>query len=168
MNRIPGQGPHPQIGNPLFGRYDADPGRYRPQYYYVLISVPVGANGVGQGSVQILNEPFCATRLTHRIIGDFNDPSTTGLYQDGLYSIEFKDEQRWYQNTACPANLMFGWDQTGYVLEFPYPIAFPGNKAIDYRVTNLIARILVPEADYFTVGICMHGITDMGEEQGRS
>lgn len=165
--RIDGQGLNPWIGNPLFGRYDLDPGRYRPQFYGLKIDVPVTEGGLGEGTVNISNEPFCMTRITHRIIGDFNDPAATGLYQDGLYDIEWKDETHAYCNEPINANLMFGWDQTGYLMILPYPIGFPGNKTVSFRITNRIARVLVPEANYFRVELCLAGINDLGKLPSR-
>lgn len=165
--RKPGEGPHPIIGNPLFGRYDQDPGRYRPQFYHVEVSVPVGLNGVGRGSINIQNEPFAMTRITHKIVGDVDVPSTSGLYQNAMYDVEWKDEQRTYTDGPIPADLMFGWNTTGYVLEMPFPIGFPGNKTLSFIVTNRILRVLDPVADYFNVSIVLHGVCDMGPPQGR-
>jgi hypothetical protein len=168
MSRLPGEGPHPAIGNPLLGRYDEDPGRFRPQHYYVRIDVPIELDGIGRGSIKINNEPFCMTRLTHKIIGNTADPTTSGLYQDGMYAIEWRDDQHVYQNESAPADLMFGWNESGYVLELPFPVAFPGNKSVNIRITNLVARgPLTPESDTYPVGICLHGIMDMGEAQYR-
>jgi len=167
MTNLPGQGPSPWMGSPLFGRYDEDPGRFRPQYYHVAIDVPIGAGGVGRGSIPINNEPFCMTSIRHRIVGNTADPSTSGLYQDGQYDIEWKDEQRTYVDGAINANLMFGWDESGYILELPFPIPFAGNKTLSFTITNRVARVLVPEADYFEVQICCAGIADLGELKNR-
>jgi len=164
--RVQGQGPHPFQGSPLLGRYDQDPGRYRPQFYHVEIDVPVALGGVGRGTINILNEPYALTRITHKIVGDIDDPSTSGLYQNAMYDIEWKDEQRTYTDGPISADLMFGWNETGYVLEMPFPIAFPGNKVLSFAITNRLARTLVPEADYYQVQIVCHGITDLGEPQG--
>jgi hypothetical protein len=152
------------MGSPIFGRYDKDPGRYRPQFYHVAISVPLAAGGVGRGSIPINNEPFCMTRITHRIIGDTGDPSTSGLYQDGQYDIEWKDEQRSYVDGSINANLMFGWDQSGYILELPFPIPFVGNKTLSFVVTNRVARTVGQET-HMEVQICLAGIADLGELQ---
>lgn len=157
------QGKGPSRWNDLFSRYDIDPGQLRPQMYHVEIDVPVTAGQTGTGSIAINNEPFCMTRITHRIIGNTADPSTSGLYQDGQYDIEWKDEQRNYVDGPINANLMFGWDESGYVLELPFPIPFVGNKTLTFRVTNRVTRTLTPTASYFPVQICLHGIADLGE-----
>jgi len=167
MVNVPGQGPSPWIGSPLFGRYDKDPGRYRPQYYHVEIDVPVTVGGIGRGSIPINNEPFCMTRMTHRIIGPTADPTTSGLYQDGQYDIEWKDEQRNYVDGPINANIMWGWDESGYVMDLPFPLPFVGNKTLSFTVVNRVLRVLVPTADYFAIQICLAGIADLGELERR-
>lgn len=74
----------------------------------------------------------------------------------------FRDEQSSYQNQSIPANLMWGWVQSGYVMELPYPLPYAGNKTLYFEVTNRVTRTLVPTADYFQVGIAVHGIADWG------
>lgn len=166
MTRPAGQGPNPFLGSPLLGRYDQDPGRFLPRYYPLELSVPVGLGGVATGSIHLANEPYCLTRITHKIVGDVNDPETTGLWQDGMYDIEWNDEQRAYtQAPGVAADLMFGWNSTGYVLELPIPIAYPGNNTLTFRIVNRLARVLVPTADHFQVQIALHGIVDRGEPQ---
>lgn len=166
MNQgIPGQGPNEWMGSPLFGRYDKDPGRFRPQFYHVEIDVPVAAGGVGRGSININNEPFCMTRITHKIVGATADPSTTGLYQDGQYDIEWKDEQRNYVDGSMAADLMFGWNSSGYILDLPFPIPFAGNKTLSFTITNRVTRVIVPTADNFPIQIVCTGIADLGDLQ---
>jgi hypothetical protein len=153
------------MGNPLFGRYDKDPGRFRSQFYKVEVDVPVTLGGAGRASVALNNEPFVLTRITAKIIGDTNDPSSTGLYQDGQFDIEWKDEQRTYVNSPMAADLMFGSNVSGYILELPMPIPYAGNKTLSFTVYNRIARTLVPASDNFTVQIVLAGISDLGELQ---
>lgn len=162
MNRLPGQTPHPMINSPLFGKFDKDPGDWRPLYYGVEISVGVAADAVGRGSISLNNQPYILTRITAKIIGDTAVPTTTGLYEDGQYDCEFKDEQSNYQNQSIPCNLMWGWVQTGYVMELPYPLPYAGAKTLQFIITNRVTRALTPTADYFTVGICLHGIAYWG------
>ena len=160
MNQLPGQTPHPLLG--LVGKFDVDPGRYRPMYYGVDISVPVIQGGVGQGSITINNQPYIMTRVTHKIVGRTADPDTSGLYQDGQYYLEFKDEQSNYQNGPIPADIMFGSVVSGYVMELPFPLAFAGNKTLTFRITNVPPRALSPTQDYYTVHVAIHGIADWG------
>lgn len=159
---IPGQGPHPMINSPLIGKFDRDPGSWRPLYYAVEISVPAAADGIGRGSIHLNNQPYILTRIAGKIIGDTYDPSTTGLAEDGQYDLLFKDEQSSYQNQSIPLNLMFGWVFSGYVMELAYPLPYAGSKTLTFEVTNRVTRTLVPTADYFTVGICVHGIAYWG------
>lgn len=150
----------------LLGRFDYDPGRWRPLYYGVKISVPVALDGVGRGSITINNEPYIMTRIMHKIQGETADPSTTGLYQDGQYDIEFRDEQSNYQNDDIAADLLFGSVGSGvgngFFMPIPYPIPFAGNKTISFRVINRVLRALTSQAENFTVAIAMHGLADWG------
>jgi hypothetical protein len=163
VNQRPqGQSPNPALIG-LMGKFDQDPGRYRPLYYGVEITVPTAVGGVGRGSISLNNQPFIWTRGGHQIVGDTADPSTTGLYQDGQYLIAFKDEQSNYQNQAIPAELLFGSVRSGYIVELAFPIAFAGNKTITFEITNRTNRALVPQADTYQVYIAMHGIADWGK-----
>jgi len=158
--KLQGQTPHPLLG--LVGKFDVDPGRYRPMYYGLDISVPVLQGGVGQGSVTLNNQPYIMTRIMHKVTGRTATPTTSGLYQDGQYYLEFKDEQSNYQNQPIPADIMFGSVETGFVVELPYPIAFAGNKTLTFRITNVPPRALSPQEDNYTVSIAVHGIADWG------
>lgn len=158
-----GQGPSQWMGSPLFGRYDKDPGRYRPQWYHVEIDVGVAAGAVNVGSININNEPFCIVRMNSKIIGDTANAQTSGIFQDGQYDIEWKDQQRNYVDGPMAADLMWGSDDSGYVINFPFPLPYSGNDTLEFRVTNRVTRVPVPTADFFQVQIVVHGITDLGE-----
>lgn len=162
---ISGKAPASWMGSPLFGRYDKDPGRYRPQWYHVNIDVPVTAGGQGRGSIAITNEPFCVVRMGHKIVGDTADPTTSGLYQDGQYDVDWKDQQRNYVDGPIAADLMWGWSERGYVIDFPFPLPYSGNDTLSFTVTNRVTRVLTPTADFFTVHIVVAGISDLGELQ---
>lgn len=148
--------------HPLLGLFDRDPGQWRPQLYGVEISVPVALNGTGQANLVLNNQPFIMTRITHQVVGDTAHASTSGLFQDGMYSIEWKDEMSNYQNGPIMADLMFGNVAAGFSYMLPYPLPYAGNKTLFFRVTNRVLRALTPEADYFTVAICVHGIGNWG------
>lgn len=168
MTRLPGQGPSPFM-NPILGKYDIDPGQLRPQWYHCNVSVPVAADGAGISTIRINAQPYTMTRITHKILGDTSN-TQSGLVQDGQYLVEWNDEQSTYVDGPIAADLMWGSNASdvpggGYVMELPYPLAFPGNKSLTFRVTNLILRTLDPEADYFTVQIVLHGIGDWGTPQ---
>ena len=163
--RIDGQGPSPWMGSPLFGRYDKDPGRYRPQWYHVEIDVAVAAGGQGRGAIKINNEPFAIIRMAAKIVGDTADAQNSGLFQDGQYDIEWKDQQRNYVDGPIAADLMWGYTGTGYQIDFPFPLPYSGNDTLSFVVTNRVTRTLVPQADNFAVQITAAGITDLGELQ---
>jgi hypothetical protein len=147
----------------LMGKFDKDPGRYRPLYYGVPITVPVEVGGIGRASITINNQPYLMTHLLHQIVGNTNDYSTTGLAQDGQYLISWKDEQSNYQNVPIPADMLFGSVRSGYIIPLAYPIPFAGNKTLTFEITNLYTRVLVPEVDTFTVYIAIAGPADWGE-----
>lgn len=147
----------------IVGPQDFDPGRFRPLFYVVEMSVPIAEGGVQRGSITLNAQPFVMTRLSGKIIGNTADPATSGLYQDGQWDVEFMDEQSNYQSGPIAGDLLFGGVWTGYSLPLPSPIPFAGNKTISFRVTNRVARVLVPESDYFTIQITAHGLSDWGE-----
>lgn len=144
----------------LLSKFDVDPGPWRPLYYPVEISVPVGDGGLGRGSVTLNNQPFIWTQLAHQIIGATMD-SQSGLYQDGMYTIEFKDEQSVYQKDPVMAELIAGSVRSGYQQLLPLPIPFAGQRTISFTIQNRVART-VGEATHFTVALCVIGFANWG------
>lgn len=159
QEQLPGKRPNALIG--LMGRFDVDPGEYRPLSYGVTVTVGVAAGDVGRGSININNEPWIMTSVTHQIIGPTADPATSGLYQDGQYAIEYRDEQTVYQNQPIPADIMFGSVRSGFIKELPYPIPFAGAKTLSFNVVNLVTRTLLVGLT-FDVAIAIHGVVDKG------
>jgi hypothetical protein len=151
--------------NPLLSRFDADPGPWRPMYYPVTIAVPLAAGQSETGSVTINNQPFIFAFLGHQIIGNTGDPETSGLYQDGQYSIEFKDEQSNYQSAPVAASAAFGGGQFGFMIELPLPIPYPGAKTLTFRITNHYTRVLTPAPaePVFNVKLVVGGMADWGQ-----
>ncbi|OGO03688.1 MAG: hypothetical protein A2Y72_07760 [Chloroflexi bacterium RBG_13_53_26] len=149
----------------LLGRYDQDAGPWRPMYYGLTINVPLAGGQSESGTVTLNNQPYIWQFLSHMILGNTYDWETTGLMQDGQYMIEFKDEQSNYQNVPVAASAAFGQGKTGYMVEFPFPIPFAGNKTITFRVTNNYTRILTPTpaAPVFPVNLVLGGVADWGE-----
>lgn len=152
------------VKNPLVSRFDADPGPWRPMYYPVEIDVPLTAGQSELGSVTINNQPYIWMFLGHQIIGNTADPETSGLYQDGQYDIEMKDDLSNYQLAPICASASFGGGTFGYMIEFPIPICYPGAKTITFRVINRVTRVLTPEPadDVFTVKLVLGGVQDWG------
>jgi hypothetical protein len=150
--------------NALLSAFDADPGPWRPMHYPVTIPVPLEANQSEVGSVTIANQPFIWQMLGHQIIGNTGDPETSGLYQDGQYSIEMKDELSNYQSAPVAASASFGGGAFGFKIEFPLPIPYPGSKTLTFRITNHYTRILTPEPaePYFNVKLSVIGIANWG------
>lgn len=151
----------------LLNRFDADPGPWRPMYYPLEIEVPLEAWGSEIGSVTINNQPFIWTFIGHQIIGNTGDPETSGLYQDGQYSVEFRDEQSNYQSAPVAASSAFGGGAFGYQIPLPLPIPYPGTKTLTFRITNHYTRILTPEPSdpVFKVRITLGGIANFGTLQ---
>lgn len=149
---------------PLLGKFDEDPGRWRPYKYETTIEVPVEIDGSGEGTIQILNQPFIMTRITHQIIGNTEDGQATGLYQDGQYYIDWKDELSQYQNDPILAEAGYGSSRFQSI-PLDCPIPFAGNKTLTFRVINAYTRVLSPESDIFYVQIVVHGIADWGSDR---
>jgi hypothetical protein len=160
QQNLPGKKPHPLLG--LMGPFDEDPGRYRPLSYGVPITLGVAAGAQASGSISINNEPFIMTSVTHQIIGPTADPATSGLYQDGQYTIEWKDEQSVYSNGPIPADMMFGSVRSGYIKELPYPVPFAGAKTLTFTLVNQVTRTLLV-GDTFVVYVAIHGVNDWGK-----
>jgi len=159
--RIAGQGPAAWMGSPLFGRYDKDPGRYRSQWYHCEISVGQATGDQGRGSININNEPFAVVRMSAKIVGDVSNPQVSGIYQDYMYTVEWKDQQRNYVDGPICPDLMWGSTQSGYAIDFPFPLPYSGNDTLSFTITNRVTRV-IPE-EYFVVQIVVAGITDIGE-----
>lgn len=147
----------------FFSIFDVDFARYKPMWYGLELDVPITDNGIGEGSITTNNQPFLLYRITHQIVGASWDWLTTGLEQDGQYTIEFRDEQSNFQNIALPAPTLYGpWDDPK---DFAIPLAYSGNRTFKFRVINRHARVLTPSADYFKLAIVMHGVSDWGPLQ---
>lgn len=149
--------------NRLLSRFDADPGPWRPMFYPVEIDVPVTSGQSEIGSVTINNMPFIWTYLGHQIIGNTADPETSGLYQDGQYEIEMKDEQSNYQSAPIAASASLGGGAFGYIIQLPLPIPYPGTKTLTFRITNRVTRVLTPDAETFPVKLTVGGMAEWGE-----
>ena len=149
---------------PLLNFFDLDPERLKPMSYEATIDVPVAANGLGVSSVTIRNQPFILSRIKHRILGNTGDPETSGLYDDGQYLIEWRDEQRTYTNAPINADLL--WGPRGMMGDYSplvYPVYWAGTHTLDFRVTNQYTRVLTPQAEYFQVQIVLEGVADWGK-----
>lgn len=147
---------------PLLNFFDLDPERCKPMNYAVNIDVRTIADGQGMGSVTLRNQPFILVKIAHSVIGQTADPESSGLYNDGQYSIEMTDEQRTYGNIALMSDLMAGPKVQGDYPELIYPIYYAGTHTLKFLVTNHYARILSPVSDYFRVQIALLGLADWG------
>lgn len=152
-----------QAPHPVLSKYDMDPGRWRPLFYPVTVSVPVAVGGIGRASLQLNNQPYVFTRITHQISGPTADPDTSGLFQDGQYKISFKDEISNYQKDYVMAESIGGSVRSGFVTNLPFPLPFAGNKSLTFEVQNMVARVLASEDEFFNVEITMHGVADWGK-----
>lgn len=166
---LPGQGLHP-----LLGRYDLDPGNWRPLWYRTEIQVGVNDMDINAGTIRINNMPYIWTGTTHQIIGNTADPTTSGLYQDGMYDVRFSDEQTQYQDTFIMANLIFGMagasaggNNGGFIQNMPYPIPFAGSRSVNFEVRNRVARTLTGDPGFYTVQIALCGLSSWGKARSR-
>jgi len=133
--------------------------------YACVIDVPVIANGRGQGSVQLNNQPIFITRAAAVILGNTGDPETSGLFQDGQFLITMNDVLRAYQNIPIHADLFWGSKIEGPWRTLEYPIYYKGTQSVRFEITNLYTRILTPTADIFQVQILLAGLADWGRLQ---
>src|SRR4030042_5810327 len=149
--------------NPLLSRFDRDPGRWRPFKYGCIVEVGVVEAEFGEANIVIMNQPFIMERITHQIIGQTADPESSGLYQDGQYFLEWRDEPSQYQNQPLLANAAYGSVEFPLLLSSPVP--FAGSKVLTFRITNAYTRILTPEAETFKIMVVIHGLADWGTDK---
>ncbi len=157
--------------NPLLGKYDFDPGPWRPLHYGVEIDVGLSVGAIGQGTIKLNNQPFILTRITHEIVGLYHeDMWSNWLENDGQYTVEWKDENSNYQNQPIFADIMWGRIKLGSQLDLPFPIPYSGNKTLTFKVENRRLRtptFPLPLPTYFRVALCAHGVADWGTVQQR-
>lgn len=160
--RMPGaQVIGPDQGSGLVNWYDLDPQKWVWFAVPTNIEVGVDANASARGEIALLNHPQYLTKITHQIIGNTGDPETSGLTQDGQYSIEMKDQKTTFTLNPVQANNLFGPMINGQFPELPFPKYYQGVNTLQFTVTNLINRILSPEADTFIIQLCVHGVADL-------
>lgn len=168
MQNLPGGAPA-GANHPLFGKFDLDPGKWRPLFYPTYIDVPVAAGEIGRNSVTINNQPYIWSRITTKIVGNTAVPETSGLYNDGQWSIAFKDEQSNYQKDFFPADLAFGsqgsTNNSGFIIPLPYPIPFAGNKTITFEIRNDVLRVPAgaPTPTTYKICVLMAGVANWGD-----
>jgi hypothetical protein len=162
-----GQNEPPSGNNPgrLVLPQDLDAERWKPMNYAVNIDVPVVANGIGRGYIQLNNQPIFITRVSCEILGNTEDPETSGLYQDGQYFISMNDEQRNYSNIPVMADLLFGPKRVGPWRSLEYPLQYAASHALRFEIINVYTRVLTPISTTFTVQICLSGLADWGVVQ---
>lgn len=150
-------------GNPLTAWFDADPAGWRPYIYSEYKDVGVAVDSQASIVFQTLFAPFMWTHVTHGIVGNVDDPETSGLYNDGQYLLSVKDERTNYTDKPVPANLAFGPHKEGDFAELPMPIFFPANHAVTIGITNLYTRVLTPVSETFRVYVTLRGLHYWGE-----
>jgi hypothetical protein len=144
-----------------------DAERWKPMVYAVAIDVPVEANGIGRGWIQLNEQALFITRASCLILGNTMDPETSGLYQDGQYLISMRDEVWNYSNVPTHADLLWGPKIEGDWRTFEYPLYYSASHAIYFELTNVYTRILTPTAPTFRVQIALSGLADYGVVQSR-
>lgn len=152
----------PEESSHLLNRFDQDPGPWRPFNYSVEIDVGVDEGGIGRGQITTNQQPYIFTRLSSMIIGNTGDPQTSGLFQDGQYTISYKDEISNYQKEPTMAPILCGSVESGFIAWLAMPLALAGTRTVTFELVNRVQRILTPEATTFKVAITMHGMADWG------
>lgn len=150
-------------GNPLTAFFDADPAGWKPYFYSEFVDLGIAANAQATMVFQTTFAPYIWTHVTHGIVGNIDDPESSGLYNDGQYLVRMSDERTRYIDKPVPANLAFGPHKEGEFAELPMPIFFPANHAVNLELTNIWTRVLDPEAETFRVYFCLRGMQYWGQ-----
>lgn len=150
-----------QHGSLLQNWYDLDPQKWAWFTIPATVDVGIAQDAAVSTQVSLLNHPQYIVRITHQIIGNTGDPETSGLTQDGQYSIEVKDQKTVFTLNPVQANNLFGPQQVGPFPDLGFPKYYQGVNTLQFRVTNLIPRILTPESDTFQIQLAIHGVADL-------
>lgn len=149
--------------NPLTAFFDADPSGWKPYLYCEFADLGIAANSQGTLVFNTTFAPYIWTHVTHGVVGDVDDPESSGLYNDGQYLVRMADERTNYIDKPIPANLAFGPHKEGDFADLPMPIFFPANHSVRVELTNIWARVLTPEADTFRVYMSLKGLSYWGQ-----
>ena len=149
--------------NPLIAYYDADPAGWYPYFYSEFVDLGVEVDSQGVCLVQTMFMPYIWTHVTHGVVGNVDDPESSGLYNDGQYLVRFSDQRANYTDKPTPANLAFGPHKVGEFSELPMPIFFPANHSVRFEMTNIWTRVLTPVADTFRVYVTLRGMSYRGQ-----
>jgi len=136
------------------------PKRYKERLYSATITIPADpgptlpAGRSNQGSFNVVNLPFTATRITSGIVGPSNnaDPTDGSPARDGQYLIEFRSDQHNYQSEPILAQALHGVSVGGY-LDLAAPIDLEPKTAVTIRVINATLR-----TDSIKVQVVFHGV----------
>ena len=151
--------------NPLlqwFADQTKNPGRWNHYNYSVSVSVGKAAGSTAMCSIQLDTFPYILLGLSGKIIGNTAEPATSGVYQDGQWSIEWKDSKRNFSKGYIPADLLFGNTANGFYRDLTYPVAFDGGQTITFNIRNDVTRPLPGPQETFTVALVTFGIGDFG------
>ena len=149
--------------NPLIAWYEADPAGWLPYSYGGFTDLKVEADSTGRIAVRTINAPFMWTKVVHTIVGNIEDPQTSGLYNDGQYLMGVRDERRNFTDTPIPADLFAGPRKQGDFPDLDFPIFFPSNHTIRFELVNIYTRILTPESDVFRIWVGVRGMHYWGD-----
>lgn len=150
-------------GNPLTAFFDADPAGWKPYFYSEYADLGVAVDAQAQMVFNTMFAPYIWTHVTHGLVGNVDDPESSGYYNDGQYLVKLSDERTNYTDKPVPANLAFGPHKEGEFSELPMPIFFPANHSVKVELTNLWTRVLTPIADTFRVYFVLRGMQYWGQ-----
>lgn len=149
--------------NPLTAFYDADPAGWKPYLYSEYTDLDVAVNSRGTLVFNTQSSPYIWTNVTHGIVGNVDDPESSGLYNDGQYLVLMRDNRTNYIDKPVPANLAFGPHKAGEFADLPMPIFFPADHTVQFDLTNIWARVLNPPSETFRVYFALRGISYWGQ-----
>jgi len=118
--------------------------RYKARFYAVTLTLSAAkALLIGEsteGSFNVVNLPFTATRITSAVVGPTNNAleAFTGAF-DGSYSLEFRTDQHNYQGEPLLAAALHGLPSGGYHA-LPAPIEMAPKTTCSLRLVNQAVR----------------------------
>lgn len=149
--------------DPIQAFYDADPAGWRPYYYTGHADLGVAVDSLATIVIQTNFAPYIWTEVAHTIVGDIDDPESSGLKNDGQYLVSVSDNRSNYISSPTPANNAFGPHKEGQFAPLPIPQFYPSNTGISIQLQNLYTRVLTPVSETFRVYFTLRGLSYWGD-----
>jgi hypothetical protein len=149
--------------NPLVAWFDEDPAGWKPYFYTAFTDLGVQINAQNVMIIPTMFAPYIWTATTTTIVGNIDDPQTSGLFNDGQYLVSMAEQRMNYMNQPLPALIAFGPHKEGEFADMPLPVFFPAEHTVRFELTNIYTRVLTPTATTFRVYFALKGMSYYGE-----